>query len=159
MRRARPFALVALAGCFVLVLAAVAEASAGGGSSGYGGGGGGHGSGEGVFWIFWFLIHLGPGGWGALGIVVALIVMFLVLASIRANYVIREKRRERRAKIAFAAVEAAEDDPVFAVDAVTAGATALYLETQAAWDARDRDRLEQLVGGDLLVEWQRRLSD
>src|SRR4051794_668595 len=39
------------------------------------------------------------------------------------------------------------------------GAAALYLETQAAWDARDRDRLQELVGGDLLVEWQRRLSD
>ena len=160
MRRPRPAALLALAGLIALVAAATAQASAGGGSSGYGGGGGGgHGSGEGLFWIFWFLIHLGPGGWIALGIVVALVVMFFAMASIRASYVVRKKRRERRARVTLAAAEAAEDDPVFAVDAVTTAAAALYLDAQAAWDARDRARLQQLVGGDLLVEWQRRLDD
>src|SRR5207248_1281173 len=35
----------------------------------------------------------------------------------------------------------------------------LFLEIQKAWDARDRARLAELVGPDLLQEWSRRLDD
>ena len=38
-------------------------------------------------------------------------------------------------------------------------AASLFAATQAAWDARDVERLGQLVGPDLLVEWTRRLDD
>jgi predicted lipid-binding transport protein (Tim44 family) len=38
-------------------------------------------------------------------------------------------------------------------------ASQLFTHIQWAWDARDRDQLRQLIGGDLLVEWERRLDD
>jgi predicted lipid-binding transport protein (Tim44 family) len=38
-------------------------------------------------------------------------------------------------------------------------AAALFTDIQHAWDARDRTRLRELIGGDLLVEWERRLDD
>jgi predicted lipid-binding transport protein (Tim44 family) len=156
LQRALGVALLA-----VLFIAPGAFAAAGGGSSGYGGsgGGGGGGSGEGIFWIIWFFIHLGPGGWLALGVIVAVIAIFLLVASMKASYAVNKKRRERSERIALAAVEAAEDDPVFSVENVRTAAAQLFLDVQAAWDARDRARLDELIGGDLLVEWQRRLRD
>jgi predicted lipid-binding transport protein (Tim44 family) len=151
----RTSALLAL-----LVLTAVhapsALAGAGGGSSGFGGGGGGGGGGG----------FSGGGGTGTGGpingfvlvlIVLAVIVMVAVGAITAWRY--QRKRTARAARVTTAAAEAAEDDPVFAPDAVTASAGDLYLACQAAWDKRDRPRLEELVGGDLLVEWKRRLDD
>ena len=58
-----------------------------------------------------------------------------------------------------AAAEAAEDDPAFAADRVNSEAAALFKNIQLAWDGRDRPRLRELIGGDLLVEWERRLDD
>ena len=161
MSSRRLLSVAALAALVVLVFASPALASAGGGSSGFGGGGGGggHGSGEGIFWIFWFFIHLGPGGWLALGVIVVLIVVGLTIATLWARYVFAKKRAERRRRIELAAAEAAEDDPAFAAEAVKRDAAALFVAAQAAWDSRDHERLEQCVGGDLLVEWKRRLRD
>ena len=50
-------------------------------------------------------------------------------------------------------------DPAFASERVRSDAASLFAATQAAWDARDRERLGQLVGPDLLAEWTRRLAD
>ena len=58
-----------------------------------------------------------------------------------------------------AAAEAAQDDPAFAADRVGPEAGALFVDIQKAWDGRDRPRLRELIGGDLLVEWERRLDD
>ena len=58
-----------------------------------------------------------------------------------------------------AAAEAAQDDAAFAADRVGAEAGALFVDIQKAWDGRDRPRLRELIGGDLLVEWERRLDD
>ena len=151
----RLLALTCFLGCAIAAPAALA--GAGGGSGGFGGGGGGGGGG-------------GFGGGGSYGtgggtfsavVILLIVVVFLVLAVIgaisTARY--RRRRRERVQRVTTAAAEAAEDDPVFAADAVAGSAAELYLAAQAAWDARDRDRLAEIVGGDLLVEWNRRLDD
>jgi len=71
----------------------------------------------------------------------------------------RWKIRERSRQVRTASAEAAEDDAYFGADAVERDAKALFIEAQRAWDARDRARLAELVGEDLLVEWNRRLDD
>jgi predicted lipid-binding transport protein (Tim44 family) len=131
-----------------------ALAGAGGGSGGYGGGGGGGGGGYGG----------GGGAAGGLfsGVVGLVIIAFFVAASIVAAvgaYRYRRRRQARARRVTTAAAEAAEDDPAFAPEAVAAAAADLYLAAQAAWDERDRAKLGRLVGGDLLVEWRRRLDD
>jgi predicted lipid-binding transport protein (Tim44 family) len=72
---------------------------------------------------------------------------------------LRKRRHERVQRIVLAAAEAAEDDPAFAADRVEAEAQELFVHIQWAWDGRDRQRLRELIGGDLLVEWERRLDD
>jgi predicted lipid-binding transport protein (Tim44 family) len=57
------------------------------------------------------------------------------------------------------AAAAADDDPAFAAGRVNSEAAALFKNIQLAWDGRDRPRLRELIGGDLLVEWERRLDD
>jgi predicted lipid-binding transport protein (Tim44 family) len=146
---------------FSAVTAPAALAGAGGGSSSFGGGGGGGGGGS----------FGGGGGSGGGGtyvsgpvsvVFVALIVLgvlaVMVIAAVGA-WQYRRKRAARAARVSTAAAEAAEDDPVFAPDAVAESAAGLYLACQQAWDERDRAKLAQLVGDDLLVEWKRRLDD
>jgi predicted lipid-binding transport protein (Tim44 family) len=58
-----------------------------------------------------------------------------------------------------ASAEAAEDDAYFAADAIERDGEGLFRSAQDAWDKRDRARLAQLVGPDLMVEWNRRLDD
>jgi predicted lipid-binding transport protein (Tim44 family) len=71
-----------------------------------------------------------------------------------------ERRRlgRRKQKVRLAAAEAAETDPRFAPDVVRADAERLFCEIQAAWTRDDRARLAELVGKDLMVEWERRLK-
>ena len=116
----------------------------GGGGGGFGGGGGSSGTGEGdplvvaiVFGLF------------------ALFMVYLVIHSIR----YRRRIRERDQRVRTASAEAAEDDAYFASDELERHAVALFRAAQMAWDARDRAALAQLVGPDLLVEWNRRLDD
>jgi predicted lipid-binding transport protein (Tim44 family) len=71
----------------------------------------------------------------------------------------RVKVRERDARVRTASAEAAADDPYFAASELEAHARGLFVECQAAWDARDVARLSSLVGDDLMVEWKRRLDD
>jgi predicted lipid-binding transport protein (Tim44 family) len=130
-------------------------AQAGSGSSGFGGGGGGGSS-------------VGGGGSGGSGTgtgdplvvvvvfgLVGIFLLFLLVHSIR----YRRKIRAREAAVHAASAEAAEDDPYFAADELERHAVGLFRACQEAWDARDRARLAQLVGPDLLVEWERRLDD
>jgi predicted lipid-binding transport protein (Tim44 family) len=130
-------------------------AAAGGGSSGYGGGGGGGGggysggggggSGGGGPWWLWILFAGGA----------ALFLVFGAISGAR----LRARRRARVARTRAAAAEAMEDDPYFEPDQVVTSAAALFRECQGAWDACDHDRLAELVGEDLMVEWRRRLDD
>jgi predicted lipid-binding transport protein (Tim44 family) len=74
--------------------------------------------------------------------------------------VIVEWRRlgRRKEKVRLAAAEASEMDPRFAPDVVTADAEQLFCAIQAAWTHDNRARLAELVGKDLMTEWERRLT-
>lgn len=172
-RRVAITALVVLA--LLLVLAPAALAAAGGGSAGFGGGGGeggGGGGGAGLYIVFQILIRLAVLGHGLgalvlLGVLVLWLLIRAVLLRTNGAWAARRSsgraarrrtaRRERRVELA--AAEAADDDPAFAPDAVKAAAALLFTQVQAAWDARDRRRLAQLVSAGLLAEWERRLDD
>jgi predicted lipid-binding transport protein (Tim44 family) len=131
-----------------------AFAAAGGGSAGFHGGGGGGGGGGGkAFFIFWLFTH--P---IALLVVMVLIACFSFYAYVeRARYQARRRDRVRRVEIA--AAEASEDDAAFDPATVRDQATRLFKDIQSAWDRRDRARLAELVGPDMMVEWTRRLDD
>lgn len=147
----------------VVALAAspgIASARGGGGSGGFGGGGGGRGG---------FGGGVGGGGYygGAAGglavaVIVAIVVVGVVvvaLASLLATRRYRRRRAERERRVVLASAEAAEEDPVFASERVHEQARTLFGEIQDAWDRRDRSRLGELAGPDLMVEWRRRLDD
>jgi predicted lipid-binding transport protein (Tim44 family) len=151
----------------VAVLAAPdALARAGGGSSGFGGlgrgGGGGRGFGRGHF----FFIPVGGGG-GVLLFILVLAVVFFVLPRLvvwwrrqqSSGVASRRRVADRQRRVELAAAEAAEDDAAFAPEEVRARAARLFIDIQAAWDARDRVRLRELVAPELLAEWARRLDD
>jgi predicted lipid-binding transport protein (Tim44 family) len=150
-----------LALALLLVHAPSALALAGGGSGGYGGGGGGgggggysggggsSGSGSGGPWWLTVLIFVGVFGF----------VFFSAIAGWIAARRYRARRRERVARVQAAAAEASEDDAAFASEAVVAAAESLFRESQAAWDARDRKKLEAMIPHDLWTEWERRLDD
>jgi predicted lipid-binding transport protein (Tim44 family) len=144
-----------LAAVLLALVPESALAAAGGGSAGFrgGGGGGGRGGGGGGFFLFWLFAHpivllfvLG---------VVGCIAFYGYMQSAR----YRARRHERVRRVQLAAAEAAEDDAAFSPDVVHDQATKLFTEIQKAWDARDRSRLAELVGPDLMVEWKRRLDD
>lgn len=135
-----------------------ASARAGGGSAHFFGGGGGHGFGGFGHGLHFF----GFGGGAAIGVLVAVILVVVAVAVIVAligarRY--RRRRRERERQVELAAAEAAEDDPDFAADVVRSQAEALFRDIQAAWDARDEERLARIIGPELMVEWRRRLAD
>jgi predicted lipid-binding transport protein (Tim44 family) len=127
-------------------------AAAGGGSGGFGGGGGGGGFGGGGAY--------GGSGGSSLFFLVALgvFLLFVLFVLLKARQV-RKRRDARRRAIELAAAAAADDDPQLAADAVTQTAERLFREAQAAWDARDDQRLRELLSPDLLVEWRRRLAN
>lgn len=137
-------------------------AAAGGGSSGFGGGGGGggFGGGGGGGGFGGGGTSGGSGGSGVVGLLIigVLVLLFLVSAVITAIK-LKRKRRAREHAVGLAAAEAAEDDAAFAATAMVPGAQRLFGEVQEAWTARDRERLSELVGGDLLQEWRLRLDD
>ena len=132
------------------------------GGGGFGGGSGGRGGG-GIFFIPF-------GGAGVLLLMVLIAVVLLVVVPFIAksfeNGAAASKRRStakdraaREATVVTAAMEAAMEDSAFDPDDVRAAAAGLVVDTQEAWDTRDRDRLAHLVGPDLLREWTRRLDD
>jgi predicted lipid-binding transport protein (Tim44 family) len=128
-------------------------AAAGGGSSGFGGGGGGGGG------------FSGGGGSGSGGgdpvvvlVVIVAALLFFAFGMIKALR-LRRKRRERVAAVELASAVAADEDEAFAAERVRAEAERLYRDVQAAWDARDVDRLSTFAAPDLIAEWHRRLAD
>ena len=153
---------VVLALAALALLAPEALAQAGGGSSGFHGGGGGGGGGGG------FSGGGGSSGSGSGGspwIIVIFILAFggFVLFGVIQTALVKRRRREARIArdqlVSTASAEAAEDDPVFAAEAVKASADTLYRELQRAWSTLDVTALESRLGPDLLVEWRRRLED
>jgi predicted lipid-binding transport protein (Tim44 family) len=149
--------LASLTVLITLLIADLALAQAGGGSGGFGGGGGGGGgvSGgrSGV---------RGDGGsvGGLPGILLAIGVVLLIVGLIGLIIWLKMRQlRMREERVHAAAAEAAQDDVHFAADTVEREAERLFRDCQAAWDARDRRRLAELVGEDLMVEWARRLDD
>lgn len=129
-----------------------ALARAGGGSGGFGRGGSG--GGHGRFFVFYFLFTHPI----LLAVVLLALGGFALFRWVRsARY--RARRRERVRRVELAAAEASEDDAAFSVETVRWQAERLFREIQSAWDRRDRSRLADLVGEELLVEWERRLDD
>jgi predicted lipid-binding transport protein (Tim44 family) len=146
----------------LLAHAPSALALAGGGSGGYSGGGGGGGGGGGFSGGGGSTGSGTSGPWWLSVLIIGGIVgvfAFLLIAGWVASAKYRARRRERVKRVSAAAAEAAEDDAAFASDSVTAAAEALFREAQAAWDARDRKKLEQMIPPDLWTEWERRLDD
>ncbi len=122
--------------------------------SGGGGGGGGSSSGGGGF----------SGGSGSGGDPVVVLIFFLIFGGLVVWMLVRSalyhrKVRDRDRRVRTASAEAAEDDAYFAAADVERDARTLFKAVQQAWDARDRATLGQLIEGDLLVEWNRRLDD
>jgi predicted lipid-binding transport protein (Tim44 family) len=136
-----------------LAAAPAAHAAAGGGSAGFHGGGGGGGGGGKLFFILWLVTH--P---VALAIVVGIVLCLWLYAQMQSARG-RARRHARSRRVELAAAEASEDDAAFSPDVVRDQAQRLFKEIQAAWDARDRTTLADLVGPDLMVEWGRRLDD
>ena len=130
-----------------------AYAAAGGGSAGFHGGGGGGGGGGKLFILLWLFTH--P---IALALVLGVLLCLGVYAKVGSERA-KARRRDRVRRVELAAAEASEDDAAFSPDVVRDQATRLFKDIQAAWDARDQNRLRELVGSDLMVEWGRRLDD
>lgn len=132
------------------------------GGGGFGGGGGGRGGGG------FFFIPIGGGG-ALLFIIVIAVILFVVVPRLAKAFekgaetskrrATAREREQREAAVMPAALEAAMEDSAFDPDDVRAAAAGLVVDTQEAWDTRDRDRLAHLVGPDLLREWTRRLDD
>jgi predicted lipid-binding transport protein (Tim44 family) len=134
------------------LMAAPAYAAAGGGSAGFhGGGGGGHGGK--LFFILWLFTH--P---IALAFVIFAVLCFVAYTKVQGARN-RGHRRARVRRVELAAAEAAEDDAAFAPDVVCGQAASLFMDIQRAWDDGDRARLAEMVGPDLMIEWNRRLDD
>ena len=160
--------LIAIASALALLVPVpFAAALAGGGSSGFGGGGfggggfggglGGGGLGGGIY-----LGALSPVTMGLIVLVVLAVIGFLALRMAWMAEQVRAARRRRAARdrqIHSVALDAAMVEPIFDPDAVHQQAADLFVEIQAAWTDRNRARLHQLVGPDLMVEWERRLDD
>jgi predicted lipid-binding transport protein (Tim44 family) len=132
--------------------AAPALAAAGGGSAGFHGGGGGGGSGK-IFILIWLIAH--P---IALAFVVG-VVLCLYMYSQAKSARERGQRRKRARRVEVAAAEASEEDASFSPEVVREQAAKLFTDIQVAWDAGARGRLRELVGPDLMAEWDRRLDD
>ncbi|HKY75792.1 MAG TPA: TIM44-like domain-containing protein [Acidimicrobiia bacterium] len=69
------------------------------------------------------------------------------------------QRRKREEMVKMAAEEAAMDDAAFTPESVKTATVTLHKAIVEAWTARDRAALAELVGPDLMVEWNRRLDD
>jgi predicted lipid-binding transport protein (Tim44 family) len=68
-------------------------------------------------------------------------------------------RAEREAAVRVAAIEASEDDPLFDAELVQERAAALFVAIQRAWSDNDVGTLRGMVGPELMVEWEARLTD
>ncbi|MGH9000912.1 MAG: TIM44-like domain-containing protein [Acidimicrobiia bacterium] len=146
-----------------------ALAAPGGGSGGFGGGGGGGGGGGsggsggfsgsgdgggigGVFFLgFFLLLFVGYGFLRATGRIPPM--------TVRGRRAKKSERAKREQEVAVAAEEARTSDEAFAPEVVKPSAVQLHKDIVAAWTARDRDALRQLIAPDLFTEWALRLDD
>jgi predicted lipid-binding transport protein (Tim44 family) len=71
----------------------------------------------------------------------------------------RGSKPDREEAVRLAAVEAAEDDPLFDAEVVQQRAAALFVAIQRAWSIDDVTALRRMVGTELMVEWDARLAD
>jgi predicted lipid-binding transport protein (Tim44 family) len=100
-----------------------------------------------------------------MGFIVLIVLTVIAFIALRAAWMAeqvraaRRRRAQRDAAIHPVALDAALVDPMFDPDAVHAQAAKLFVDIQDAWTARDRQRLHELVGPDLMVEWELRLDD
>jgi predicted lipid-binding transport protein (Tim44 family) len=177
LSRRRVVLIVAVAVALAaLVVAPAALAAAGGGSAGFGGGGGegggGGGGGAGYFILIQILIRVAVLGHGLGALVlIGLFLLYLIFTRVvpqaqrswaaqgSSGRKARRRVAERQRRVQAAAAEAAENDPVFAADAVKPAAAILFKQIQAAWDRGDRAALAKMIAPDLLIEWERRLTD
>ncbi|MDX6648896.1 MAG: hypothetical protein QOJ97_847 [Solirubrobacteraceae bacterium] len=151
--------LATLTLCFVLVHAPAALALAGGGSSGYSGGGGGGGGGGGFSGGGGSTGSGTSGPWWVTFVIIGAIVMGFLVVGWVGTMRYRAKRRARVHRVRAASAEAAQDDAYFAHDEVVAEAERLFREAQAAWDARDHAKLQEMIPPELWKEWKLRLDD
>lgn len=177
-RRRRTLLVLLAVLALALLFAPAAFAGAGGGSAGFsggggeGGGGGGSGKGFAIYLLIRLLIDIALIGHGkGLIVLVAIGLIYLfvsrLLPRIRAWWQASRQRggasrratAKRTRKVELAAAEAADDDPVFAPDAVRHAAENLYTSVQAAWSREDVIALRSLIAPGLLAEWERRLDD
>ncbi len=158
MSHRRLILLPALVATLTVAMTNLAFARAGGGSGGFGGGGGGGGSGGFGGGGGGGSGGSGGGGFGLFGLI-AVIVLLVLLSGAFTAARRRRKVKLRRVRVHAAGAEAAQDDDYLDADRIEREAAELYLAAQRAWDDRDTDRLHELVGGDLMAEWQRRLAD
>jgi hypothetical protein len=148
----------------------------GGFGGGFGGGGGGGGEGQGgavgglVFFALLVLLYVlagafrqwrstrgseqrEPWSWGSLVSLARRVLLWPI------DLVVERVRLRRRTEmVRLAAAEASEIDPRFAPEVVCGGAETLFCAIQKAWTEDNRDQLGQLVGKNLMTEWDRRLS-
>ena len=171
-RLGRKLIAVAAALATTWVTAPSALALGGGGSAGFGGGGGGGfggggfgGGGAGFGGGYYGGGGGGTGGHFTAGVWIALILLVVLIfggGSLWARMIVLARRHrvhKREHRVEPAAAVAAEDDAMFDTDTVHSQAAQLWLDIQSAWDAGDRQRLQQLVGPELWSEWSRRLDD
>ncbi|MGC9220308.1 MAG: TIM44-like domain-containing protein [Solirubrobacteraceae bacterium] len=177
MRRRHLFLAALLAAMVVLLVAVpVALGSAGGGSAGFSGGDGGGGGGGGnafvLYLLFRVLIQIAVLGHGTGALVLlALAAGWWIMvrgwpawqrnrsARARQGHTHRRQSHRRERRVELAAAEAADENPLFAPDAVRTAAAQLFTDVQLAWSADNRIALRGLITPELLVEWERRLDD
>ena len=140
----------------LLTLPAQALGAAGGGSSGYGGGGGGGGGGFGGGGSGGSSGD--PGPWWLWALIIGGVLVFFAYG-VFLTWRMGKKRQARIARTVAVSAEASQDDAWFEAGAVEQEAAALFRAVQESWHERDRARLRELVGDDLMVEWERRLDD
>jgi predicted lipid-binding transport protein (Tim44 family) len=71
----------------------------------------------------------------------------------------RRDDEARLSAVRSAALEAAQDDPLFDAELVCDRAAALFVRIQHAWSNDDIGALRTMVGPELMVEWEARLAD
>jgi predicted lipid-binding transport protein (Tim44 family) len=110
-------------------------------------------------------IYIGALSPVTMGLIVVAVLAIIAFIALRTAWMAeqvraaRRRRAQRDRQIHSVALDAAMVEPIFDPDAVHQQAADLFVEIQAAWTDRNRGRLHQIVGPDLMVEWERRLDD
>ncbi len=177
-RKRRILLIVLITALAALIVVPVALAAGGSGSAGFGGGGGEGGGGGGggkaffLYLIFRAILDLILFTHGVTRIIVIAVIVLAIAYVVLGPRIRRwraaqqehghaEKRKtaKRERRVELAAAEAADEDPMFSPDNVSAAGKRLFCEVQEAWSAGDRVKLRGLVAPELLAEWERRLDD